>query len=178
VISPEVWRGFSGEGQALGSLAIAEESALPKVRASLKWQSVIDQGQLARSARLEPAAVDRALKVLGTRGLVGFDLAEQAYFHREMPFDISEVEKLQPRLVAARKLIDANKVRRQKQTKSSVEFQVAGSGVEHRVSIESGKDTTMKCTCPWYNKHGLERGPCKHILAAQIVLEESETDGK
>ncbi|MCA9068886.1 MAG: SWIM zinc finger family protein [Planctomycetaceae bacterium] len=178
VISPEVWRGFSGEGQALQSLAHAEESVLPKVQALLKWQSVVDHKELARASQLDVATVDRALNVLGTRGLVGFDLTEQAYFHREMPFDISQVEKLQPRLINARKLIEADKVRLETQTKTSVEFQVAGSGVEHRVKIQSGEETTFKCTCPWYNKHGIERGPCKHILAAQIVLEESETDAK
>lgn len=178
VISPEVWRGFSGEGQALQSLASADESALPKVRASLKWQSVIDRDKLARTTKLKPATLDGTLKMLGTRGLVGFDLTEQAYFHREMPFDISQIEKLQPRLIAARKLIEADKVRLQKQTKTSAEFEVAGSGVEHRVTIKSGKEATFKCTCPWYNKHGIQRGPCKHILAAQIVLEESQTDAK
>ena len=178
VISPEVWRGFSGEGQALESLASADESALPKVRALLKWQSVIDRDELARTAKLKPATIDGTLKLLGTRGLVGFDLTEQAYFHREMPFDISQVEKLQPRLIAARKLIDADKVRLQKQTKTSAVFQVTGSGVEYRVTINSGKEATFKCTCPWYNKHGIKRGPCKHILASQIVLEESQTEEK
>ena len=44
-------------------------------------------------------------------GLVGFDLADSAYFHRELPFDLSLVEKLQPRLQNARKLLKANKVR-------------------------------------------------------------------
>ena len=176
VISPEVWRGFSGEGQALESPVSAEELALPKVHASLKWQSVIDRDQLARSLKLETDTIDGILKMLGTRGLVGFDLTEQAYFHREMPFDISQVEKLQPRLVDARKLIDANKVVVQKRSKLSAEFEVAGSGVQHRVTIKSGKEVVCKCTCPWYNKHGIQRGPCKHILASQIVLEESETD--
>ncbi len=178
VISPEVWRGFSGEGQALRSLANADESAVPKVRASLKWQSIVDREQLARTACLDPASIDGALQMLGTRGLVGFDLAEQAYFHREMPFDISQVEKLQPRLINARKLIDAEKVQTIKRTKMSAEFQVASSGVEHRVTITSGSEANFKCTCPWYNKHGIERGPCKHVLAAQMVLEESEIDTK
>jgi len=176
VISPEVWRGFSGEGQALQSLATANKSALPKVRAALKWQSVIEPKKLSKSSKLKLSEVEGALKVLGTRGLVGFDLSEQAYFHREMPFDISQVEKLQPRLVAARKLIDNDKIRQSKQTKTIVEFQVAGSGVEHRVSIRAGKTTSFKCTCPWYNKHGIKRGPCKHILAAQILLEDAQAE--
>lgn len=176
VISPEVWRGFSGEGQALEELAGADEPALPRVQASLKWQSVIDRDELARATKLDPAAIDGALKMLGTRGLVGYDLAEEAYFHREMPFDISQVEKLQPRLIGARKLIEDEKISLQKKTKTSAQFQVAGSGVEHRVTIESGTEVSFKCTCPWYNKHGVERGPCKHILAARIVLEETDTD--
>ncbi len=63
-------------------------------------------------------------------------------------------------------------------SKTLADFEVAGSGVEHRVTIISGEAAVCKCTCPWYNKHGMERGPCKHVLAAQIVLEESETDVK
>lgn len=176
VISPEVWRGFSGEGQALQSLAQADESLLPAVKASLKWQSVLDRDQIAKASKRTPDEIDFALQTLGTRGLVGFDLSEQAYFHREMPFDLSLVEKLQPRLIAARKLIDADKVRLQKRTKTTVDFTVDGSGVEHRVSVRSGKEATFKCTCPWYNRHGVSRGPCKHILAAQIMLAELETD--
>ena len=174
VISPEVWRGFSGEGQALQSLARADDSALPKIRAALKWQSVIDAGQLARTVGRKTEDVESTLHVLGTRGLVGFDLSEQAYFHREMPFDISQVEKQQPRLVAARKLIDDGKIRISKQTPTTAVCEVDGSGVKHRVTIRSGSPTTLKCTCPWYNKHGIRRGPCKHILAAQIILEEQQ----
>jgi len=139
---------------------------------------VIDRDQLARTSNLDPATIDDALKMLSTQGLVGFDLAAQAYFHREMPFDISQVEKLQPRLLNARKLIETDKVLLQKQTKTSAVFQVEGSGVVHRVTIQSGEETMFTCTCPWYNKHELQRGPCKHILAAQIVLEESESDPK
>ncbi|QDU98574.1 SWIM zinc finger family protein [Lignipirellula cremea] len=178
VISPEVWRGFSGEGQALRSLATVDKTSLDKVRASLVWQAVIDRDQLAAAAKLPPATVDDLLKMLGARGLVGFDLSEQAYFHREAPFDVSQVEKLQPRLIAARKLIDAEKVQLKQQTKTRADFEVAGTGVIHRVTISSGNETAFKCTCPWHNKHGVERGPCKHILAAQIVLEESEAKGQ
>lgn len=178
VVSPEVWRGFSGEGQALQSLAgtAKNTAALPKVRSLLKWQSVIDRTQLARASQLQPEAIDQALKTLGTRGLVGFDLHEQAYFHREMPFDVSHVEKLQPRLIAARKLIAAKKIHLHKQTKTTAEFRAGGSGVEHRVSVKTGKQTTYKCTCPWFNKHETKRGPCKHILAAQILLEQKQPD--
>ena len=31
-------------------------------------------------------------------------------------------------------------------------------------------DEAATCTCPWQAKHLSARGPCKHILAVQIVL--------
>lgn len=170
-ISPEVWRGFSGEGQALESLASdAWKAALPKVRARLKWQAVIDREELAESAALDPATINAALAALGARGLVGYDLAEGAYFHRELPFDLSQVEKLQPRLRNARKLIAENKVRLARQSATEAEVFVASGGVEHRVRLTADEG---KCTCPWFARHGATRGPCKHILAARIAWEEN-----
>ena len=179
ILSPEVWRGFSGEGQALANLARTDKSALAQVRAELKWQAIIDPKKLAKSTNLKQATVDTALATLGTRGLVGFDLAERTYFHRELPFDISEVEKQQPRLIAARKLIADEKVKLQRQTKTSTVFRVKGSDVEHRVTVNFNSKTqaaNFKCTCPWFNKHANSRGPCKHILAAQMTLEKSTLD--
>lgn len=175
VISPEVWRGFSGEGQALESIVKSKKQAIPKIQAQLKWQSCVDVGELAKATRLRPQEVEDTLKVLGTRGLVGFDLGEGKYFHREMPFDVSEVEKLQPRLVAARRLIEAGNVRVTKQTKQGGQVMVESRDVVHRVSMTSGSIDRWTCTCPWYNKHLDSRGPCKHILAAQIALLESAT---
>jgi predicted nucleic acid-binding Zn finger protein len=28
------------------------------------------------------------------------------------------------------------------------------------------------CTCPWFSKHGLRRGPCKHMLAVEMRVED------
>jgi len=172
VISPEVWRGFSGEGQVLTSLATKHEKAIPSVRAQLKWQSIIEKAELAKSTKLAAEVIDGALASLATRGLVGFDLVESCYFHRELPFDLSQVEKLQPRLLAARKLIDAGHVRRASEQKNTTEWFIQSGNVEHRVHFET-TNANWKCTCPWYAKHGVSRGPCKHILAAQINLEET-----
>ncbi len=50
---------------------------------------------------------------------------------------------------------------------------VQGTDVEHRVRIgPSG----ARCTCPWFSKHQGTRGPCKHVLAVQIVLARDEID--
>ena len=137
VLSPDVWRGFSGEGQALTTLAGQDwQVSLPKIRAALKWDAVIDAAEVARRSKLSPQAVDAALAVLGVRGLVGFDLDAGAYFHRELPFDLSLLDAHQPRLKGARKLLDQNQVRVARRTADQVELFVAGSGVEHRVRLE------------------------------------------
>jgi hypothetical protein len=117
---------------------------------------------------LQEHIVKDALAVLGARGLVGFDLRDRAYFHRELPFELSQVEKLQPRLQGARNLIAENKVRIHSRTSDQVEAFAAGSGVEHRVRLTADD---AKCTCPWYSKHATNPGPSKHILAARIAVE-------
>src|SRR5262249_15861342 len=112
VLSPEPARGFSGEGQLLNDLACRGwESALDGVRASLVWQSIIDESALVDRLSQPAEAVRSALAVLGARGLVGYDLDTNAYFHREMPFDLAQVEELQPRLRDARELLADKKVR-------------------------------------------------------------------
>src|SRR5262249_7339035 len=99
VMSPEVWRGFSGEGQVLHDLSRDHyKKALAKVKAALKWQSNIDIRALSRSLPGGPKSLNSALSALGSQGLVGFDLNAGAYFHRELPFDMTMVEQLHPRL--------------------------------------------------------------------------------
>jgi hypothetical protein len=157
-------------------LATADQQAIPRVHSLLKWQAVVDCDALTQSASFPRSTIDAALKALGARGLVGFDLMERAYFHREMPFDLSLVEKLQPRLLAARELHDQGCVRPGRRTESSVESFVRSGGVEHRVVFNSSASPDWKCTCPWFARHGVSRGPCKHILAAQIVIEQADPE--
>jgi hypothetical protein len=168
VLSPEESRGFSGEGQALSDLASDQwKDALARVRASLKWQYTINHDALGEKLDLSRQAITAALGVLGARGLVGFDLAAERYFHRELPFDLSLIDALQPRLRDARKIVAEGGVRITRQEGEQVEAYVCGTEVEHRVRLMDGES---KCTCPWYAKHHGERGPCKHVLALQLAL--------
>jgi hypothetical protein len=50
-----------------------------------------------------------------------------------------------------------------------VEAAVRGADVEHLVRMGTDGD---RSTWRWFAKHRNERGPCKHILAVQITLEE------
>lgn len=173
-LSPEVWRGFSGEGQALSALAGgAGEEETRQVRGALRGQSRLDADTLARDTGLPPEAVRGALARLAAAGVVGFDLADGGYFHRELPFDLAKIEALQPRLRDARRLVAEGGVRIEAAGQGRTEAWVRGSGVEHRVRL-TGEGA--RCSCPWYSKHAGERGPCKHVLAVQITLKGEDDD--
>jgi len=171
VLSPDVWRGFSGEGQVLETLTRKSmEKALAVVRASLRWQEVIDASDVVSRYGLKADDVEGALAQLAVSGLIGYDLSEQAYFHRELPFDLSLVSKLQPRLKGANRLLDDAAVLLDR-TANPVTAWVKSGDVEYRVVLDGD---SPRCTCVWFAKHKGSRGPCKHILAAQLALQENK----
>ncbi|OYT93614.1 MAG: hypothetical protein CFE43_02525 [Burkholderiales bacterium PBB3] len=162
VLSAEVWRGFSGEGQALHALVLADDShPTSAVRAQLHWQDTLRVDAMAQQLGWPEPAVDHALQVLGASGLVGFDLVHQAYFHRLLPFDLSLLEDMHPRLADARALLQSDAV--QLLSTAPLEALVRSADVSYRVREQDG---LLRCTCPWFAKHQGERGPCKHVLAA------------
>jgi hypothetical protein len=173
VLSPEAWRGFSGEGRLLGGLASDRTALVPRVRAELRWQHSVDAGQVAGALDVSTSQVLGALALLSTAGVVGYDLADGAYFHRELPYDLGQVERRQPRLADARRIVAAGRVRIDEAGENTMVAWVQGTGTEHRVQLD---DSGWSCTCPWYGRHRADRGPCKHVLAAQIVLTDHPND--
>lgn len=175
MISPEIYRGFSGEGQILQDLRQKiDNKVLSNIKAQLKWQSHIVIDDISQATQINPTDITKALAVLGSRGLVGFDASSQHYFHRELPFEYDKIESLQPRLKNARKIIASGKIKRLSTDNKGKLYQVRGTSVNHRVTINMEQST---CTCPWFSKFQGKRGVCKHILAAQI-FEESLTEKK
>ena len=175
MLSPEVQRGFSGEGQLLETLALSDwQAALPKVRAQLKWQNQLDVGSLAAVTGLGADQVGAALTVLGSRGLAGFDTATGRFFHRELPFDLDQIEAMQPRLQNARSLLAEGGIEvLSRPADDAVDVSVPGTEVKHHVRLRPDGD---RCSCPWFSKHQGDRGPCKHILAARMFLDEDGAD--
>ena len=168
VLSPDVWRGFSGEGRALHRLAdAASAGSAAAVRGALGWEPRLSVELLGEATGLSSDAVDRALAALAVSGIVGYDLADGTYFRRELPFDLDAGERLQPRLRDARRLVQASAVRLEPIGANGLSAWVAGAGgVEYRVhSTAEG----WSCTCPWYGRHRGDRGPCKHVLAVQLA---------
>lgn len=169
VISPEPYRAFSGEGQLLAALGGArQEQFVSEVRSQLLWQNEIDTTEVAETLGVGVEAVEQALAALSARGCAGYDVNTRAYFHRELPFDFERVEAMQPRLKSARKLIEAGGLSVRGNSANGTEVLVPGTDVMHVVTLSPDGD---QCTCPWYAKHQQTRGPCKHILAAQLLVE-------
>jgi hypothetical protein len=105
--------------------------------------------------------VRRALSVLATSGRVGYDVADARWFHRELPYDAAAAEARNPRLRAARTLVEERRLRRE----GDVVVVRLDDHVQHVRTTSSG--TT--CTCTWWAKYAGSRGPCKHVLAVRIA---------
>jgi hypothetical protein len=167
MLSPDVDRGFSGEGQALEALSASQSrQLLPAIRAQLKWQDALSIRELAQAASIDSGSVEKSLSVLGTQGVVGFDLSDQAYFHRELPFAIDAIEKYQGRLAGATELAANTAVTPLPDVGPDQVFEVRSEDAFYRVTVMA--DGQWRCTCPWYGKHRGQRGPCKHLLAVRL----------
>ncbi|NGN69961.1 SWIM zinc finger family protein [Streptomyces sp. A7024] len=161
-LSPGVSRGFSGEGAVLQSLAsdtAAEDAELLSVL--LAWEARVEIAELGAQAGLDTARVRDALTRLGTAGRIGYDVAEAAYYHRELPYDADRAEAHNPRLRDARALVGAGAVELDGDTG------VVRSG--EQVYRVHERDGVLGCTCPWWAKYRGGRGPCKHALAVRLV---------
>ncbi|WP_344937054.1 SWIM zinc finger family protein [Sphaerisporangium flaviroseum] len=166
VLSPQAWRGFSGEGAVLADLSGDDaEADADVIGMLLNFEPTVETGLLADRSGLTPARVRAALTQLGTAGKVGYDLAEAGHFHRELPYDREHVETLNPRLAAARALVAAGSVR----LAGSGTARVTTGGGVYEVGLETGS-----CTCPWWFDRRGSRGPCKHVLAARIAVHDTE----
>ena len=165
VLNAAPWRGFSGDGGLLSLLAASNDEAVAAVRAQLNWQDRLDRPSITKATGLQPERIEAALARLASLGLLGFDLATGAYFHRVLPFTLDCVPSLNPRLVAARALVDDGAVELALDRDLA---RVASGDVVHEVRILADG---MRCTCPWYAKYKGGRGPCKHALAVEILMD-------
>ena len=167
-ISRDFWRGFSGEGAALESLIedVPEHWIAHFDKFSYANQS-FNATQLAVDEDLDLGKVENLTGRLSAMGLLGFDLDDNEFFYRRLPFKLNRIMSLNPRLKNAEKLIADGKVNIVSRSSNRVEAKVEGSGVEHLVLLEGER---QRCTCTWFSRHQGERGVCKHILAVKKMI--------
>ncbi|SEH40677.1 SWIM zinc finger family protein [Chryseobacterium culicis] len=167
-LSRESWRGFSGEGALLESLLsdVSDEwiDALDKY--AYVNQSV-NPSRLALENKISLDKTENITAKLASMGLLGYDLDDREFFYRRLPFKLSRIIGLNPRLKNAEKLIEDGKVEILNNNKERTEARVEGSGVHHTVILEEERE---RCTCDWFTKYQGERGPCKHVLAVKKLI--------
>ncbi len=129
----------------------------------LAWEPRIDVTELSAQTGLPAGRVHAALTMLGTSGQIGYDLAEEAYFHRHLPYRAGAAETRNPRLRDARAQVADGAVR--------LEGPLARVGKGDDVHMVRADDASgrLSCTCFWWAKYRGGRGPCKHVLAVGMV---------
>ncbi len=165
-LSSNAWRGFSGEGLALQDLAT--ETNLDTMEALFSFINHHEEFSAKQvSSFLNVTSIDTQslLSKLAAQGLLGFDLNSHCYFNRVLPFNLEKLEKLNPRLASAKKLIEQDAVDIIEQSESSLRAEVRSNNLTYLIE---GNEGDYRCTCPWYGKYRGYRGPCKHILAARL----------
>ncbi|MER6441583.1 SWIM zinc finger family protein [Streptomyces sp. NPDC001185] len=164
MLSPSASRGFSGEGSVLHDLSTGQAAAdAEQVSELLAWEPRIDIIELSRQSGLSPDRVRAALTTLGTSGQVGYDLAEEAYFHRYLPYNAGTAVTRNPRLHDAQALVADGGVR------FNGPLAWVGQGDDAHVVRSDETSGQLSCTCFWWAKNRSSRGPCKHILAVGMA---------
>ncbi|RFP65217.1 SWIM zinc finger family protein [Hymenobacter lapidiphilus] len=168
-LSAEVNRGFSGEGNQLDTL-LDELPAewITGANNLFRGNETFNPTLFALENDLAPDVVDRLCASLSAMGLLGFDLASNQYFYRRLPFKLERILKLNPRLKNARALLEATDDVQLVGVGAGgrTEVRVRGTDVWHTVLV--GGAEPPRCTCQWFTGNQGQRGPCKHILAAQL----------
>ena len=168
-LSAEVNRGFSGEGNQLEAM-LDELPAewLAGANNLFRGNETFNPTLFGLAHDLAPATVERLCASLSAMGLLGFDLSQNQYFYRRLPFKTDRILKLNPRLKNARALLDnADDVQLVGVGNGGrTEARMRGTDVWHTVLV--GGTEPPRCTCQWFSSHQGQRGVCKHILAAQL----------
>src|SRR5829696_185300 len=164
-LSRDSWRGFSGEGAALEDLL----EDIPE-----RWLELVDKYSYANHefnptlfAVEEGVDIQKLANVTGrlsAMGLLGYDVDDNQFFYRQLPYKLNRILSLNPRLKDAEKLVAEGKVQIVSNNGDRVEAKVEGSGVHHLVILDGEK---QRCTCTWFARHQGERGVCKHVLAVK-----------
>ena len=161
MLSPDPYRGFSGEGTLLELLTGPDAERLGRqLLGMVAWSPTIDPFALEVETGLSETAVASGLAWLAASGRLGYDLGTGWYFHRELPVDGDAVLRRNPRLVAAQRIVDTHGV-----TGAENGWWVKGNAQDRYLVTD---DVSPRCSCPWEAEHTAGRGPCKHILAVLL----------
>lgn len=163
-LSPEVWRGFSGEGMALVDLGKHDDPDLPDALLESIGEYSLDELAIKSGSTLPH--VRSALNYLAGQGLVGYDFTSDHWFRRSLPGNDKLLAKTNPRQARAQVWVDDGAVSfTESSPAETLATVIMKNGAVHHVRM---RHNHCQCTCYWHSTFGNDRGPCSHILAVQI----------
>lgn len=166
-ISPDNYRGFSGEGNVLENMVQEVPNEwIYGVNSLFKSNEMFDPMMLSIENNVDFGTMDTLTASLSSIGLLGYDLHNSQHYYRRLPFKADRILSLNPRLKNAKKLVSQESVQFIKNEADYIEARVEGSGVQHTVIIQGDQS---RCTCNWHTNHQGKRGLCKHILAVKML---------
>ena len=167
-LSPEVWRGFSGEGASLEDLS---RELTPEVVDTLLYDgpSAFDAETQAIALGVSLPEIRTALAHLASQGQIGYDHIDAVWYRRNIPGSEALIRQTNPRLAQAEAWVTSNAVAIESRLNEIVRGRVGTDpATAHQVEIAP---QGSRCTCFWFGRFGLSRGPCSHILALRLAAQ-------
>ncbi|MBI2300961.1 MAG: SWIM zinc finger family protein [Armatimonadetes bacterium] len=173
-------QGFSGDGEALRSARRElDEVLVACARHLLGSGRRFTTAELAEELDVPAATAGQLVDLFSEQGLLGYDLPEGRFYPRALPYVTRTGFVAQPRDVNARRLLAAGRAEVEAVTPVAGGRQlvgwVKGDTATYRVKVTVDPEGTIldgDCTCRWILDHGMQRGPCKHILALRLAGDE------
>ncbi len=170
----------------LAPRAAAGAVRVERVYAYLGEHLVAPAAGIAADTGLPLPEVEQALFQLCRAGRAMAEPTTGQYRLRELFAEALDVDALfapDPRLAAARHLLDTGRVRLRSVVppeldesgrKETHAIAAVSDDVDYEVSIAvdgSGRLRFGRCGCPFFQNNLMSRGPCAHILAARLALD-------
>ena len=142
------------------------------------WFASLDD--LASKTGFKKSTVQSVLSLLSEQGKVIFDINKNVYRHRELSKENLASDELQfsnPKDKEALLLLEKGKVEITRIDKTFKVKTILGRADNNKVEITLNNDEQLKdakCTCHYYYKNKLHKGPCEHMVAIRHLSMKSD----
>ena len=174
-LSSRAQHGFSGDGDALRQLDAPVADDKDHIASVVAALNRFDADTLADVLDVAPGQAAGVADALASEGVLGFDRADGVWFHRVLPWARREGARDPRRLKGSRAILEGGGVELLEVARDDglrADGLVTGATATYRTRVTvdaTGYLADGSCTCTWIVKHGLERGPCKHMLALRFA---------
>ena len=170
LFSNSVYQGFSGEGSLLEHLTDSISSnLLHGMNNYFKTNEVFNPALISVENGIDLRIMNNLQSNLSGIGLLGYNLFDNNYFYRRLPFKLERLINFNPRLKNAKKIVESDEIKILERTETYIKALVKGSTDIYHTVIKN--NDIYQCTCNWYTNNENNRGVCKHILAVKIAFE-------